>query len=115
MERATVYNIQESIEYQDNSIVSKTVIDEETGSITLFAFDKGQNLSEHSAPHEAMVQVIDGVGEYTIGGETHRLKAGEMLVMPASIPHSVRAPEKFKMVLSMIKNVEDNNETDEGN
>ncbi|SDL22693.1 cupin domain-containing protein [Halarsenatibacter silvermanii] len=107
MQDSTVYNIQETIEYQKNSIVSKTVIDMDTGTVTLFAFDEGQNLSEHSAPHEAMVHVIDGVGEYTIGSETHRVKAGEMIVMPADIPHSVRAPEKFKMVLIMIENIEE--------
>ena len=105
MDRATEYNVRDSIKYQENSIVSKTVIDEKSGTITLFAFDEGQNLSEHSAPHEAMVHVIDGVGEYTIGGETHRVEEGEMIIMPASIPHSVRAPEKFKMVLTMIKDV----------
>ncbi|SDM43758.1 cupin domain-containing protein [Halarsenatibacter silvermanii] len=107
MQDSTVHNIQETIEYQKNSIVSKTVIDKDTGTVTLFAFDEGQNLSEHSAPHEAMVHVIDGVGEYTIGGKTHRVEAGEMIVMPADIPHSVRAPEKFKMVLIMIENIEE--------
>ncbi len=102
MDRSTVYNVQDSIEYQENSIVSKTVIEEETGTVTLFAFAEGQNLSEHSAPHEAMVHVIDGVGEYTIGGEVYKVEEGEMIIMPASVPHSVRAPEKFKMVLTMI-------------
>ncbi len=106
MDRAKVYNVRDSIEYQDNSIVSKTVIDEETGTVTLFAFDEGQNLSEHSAPHEAMVQVIDGVGEYTIGEETYIVEEGEIIIIPASVPHSVRAPEKFKMVLTMIEQKE---------
>ncbi len=105
MEKAKVYNIQESIKYQDNSIVSKTVIDKENGTVTLFAFAEGQNLSEHSAPHEALVQVIDGVGEYTIAGKSHRVEKGEILIMPADVPHSVKAPERFKMMLTMIKNV----------
>ena len=106
MEDSTVYNIEETIEYQEDSIVSKTVIDKDTGSVTLFAFDEGQNLSEHSAPHEAMVHVLDGAGEYTIDGEAHRVEAGEMIVMPADVPHSVNAPEGFKMVLVMIENIE---------
>ncbi len=110
MDRATVYDVSESIKYQENSIVSKTVIDEEPGTVTLFAFDEGQSLSEHSAPHEAMVHVIDGAGEYTIGGETHRVEEGEMIIMPASVPHSVRAPEKFKMVLTMIEDLADEEE-----
>ena len=110
MDRATVYDVSESIKYQENSIVSKTVIDEEPGTVTLFAFDEGQSLSEHSAPHEAMVHVIDGAGEYKIGGETHRVEEGEMIIMPASVPHSVRAPEKFKMVLTMIEDLADEEE-----
>jgi quercetin dioxygenase-like cupin family protein len=92
------------VEYQDASVVSKTLLNKKTGTVTMFAFDKGQGLSEHTAPFDAMVYVADGVAEITIGGKPHTVKAGEMLIMPADIPHALDAVERFKMTLIMIRN-----------
>lgn len=91
------------IDYQDGSVVSREIIRKETGTVTLFAFDRGQGLSEHTAPFDAMVQVIDGEAEVTISGEKHRLVAGEMIIMPAEKPHAVMAVKPFKMLLTMIR------------
>lgn len=91
------------IDYQDGSVVSREIIRKETGTVTLFAFDRGQGLSEHTAPFDAMVQVIDGEAEITISGEKHRLVAGEMIIMPAEKPHAVMAVKPFKMLLTMIR------------
>src|SRR3989304_3358610 len=84
------------IEYSHGSVVSKTLKENKAGTITLFAFDAGQGLSEHSAPFDAVVQVIDGEGLFIIGGEDHNLKAGQMIIMPANVPHAVRAVKRFK-------------------
>jgi len=97
------YIASQSIDYQDSAIVSKIITKKETGNITLFAFDKGQSLSEHTAPFDAMVFIIDGKAEIVISGESHFLNIGEFIIMPANIPHAVNAPEKFKMILTMIK------------
>ena len=91
------------VDYQDGSVVSRVLIDKSTGSITLFAFAEGQNLSEHTAPFDAMVYVLDGQTDITISGKTIRLKAGEMTIMPAGEPHAVMAVSRFKMALTMIK------------
>jgi len=91
------------IEYAENSIVSKTIVDKPVGTITLFAFDEGQKLSEHTAPYDAVVQVIDGCGTLMIGGAQVTVAAGEMVIMPGSVPHSVAADERFKMLLTMIR------------
>ena len=91
------------LEYQAGSVVSKTLIDKATGTLTLFAFDQGQGLSEHTAPFDAVVYIIDGEAEITISGKAQRVKQGEMLVMPANKPHALRAVGKFKMMLVMIK------------
>ena len=99
----TAQNLKESIEYQENSIVSKTIIEKETGTVTLFAFDKGQGLSEHTAPFNALVNVIDGKAEVSISGNANLLSEGEMIIMPADKPHSIRAEERFKMMLIMIR------------
>ncbi len=93
----------ELIDYADGSIVSKTLIDKPVGTITLFAFDKGQKLSEHTAPYDAVVQIIDGSADITIGGKLETICAGQLIVMPANIPHAVAAKEKFKMMLIMIR------------
>ena len=93
----------ESIDYASNSVVSKTIIKKPTGNITLFAFDKSEGLAEHSSPHEAMVQILDGAAEITIGENQHILHAGQNIILPANIPHSLKASEKFKMMLTMIK------------
>ena len=74
-----------------------------TGTVTLFAFDKGQSLSEHTTPYDALVQVLDGEAEFTIGGEAHQVKMGEAIILPASIPHAVLAKDRFKMILTMIR------------
>ena len=91
------------IEYSHDSIVSKTILDTPAGTITLFAFDKGQKLSEHTAPYNAVVQVLDGPAELTIGGKNVIVPAGHIIIMPANVPHSVLAKEKFKMLLTMIR------------
>jgi quercetin dioxygenase-like cupin family protein len=91
------------IEYQEASVVSRTLIDKKAGTVTLFAFDEKQGLSEHTAPYDALVEIIDGEAEVTISGKTHHLKAGEMIIMPANQPHSLKATAKFKMLLTMIR------------
>jgi quercetin dioxygenase-like cupin family protein len=93
----------ELINYADDSIVSKTIIDKPVGTITLFAFDKGQKLSEHTAPYDAVVQALDGRGVLTIGGKHIDVSAGQIIIMPAKVPHAVNAEEKFKMLLTMIR------------
>ena len=100
---AQVNNIAGMVEYQDGSIVSKQVIGKAKGTVTLFAFDKGQSLSEHTAPFDAMVQVIDGSATIFISGVEYRVSAGEMIIMPANEPHALRGIERFKMMLVMIK------------
>ena len=91
------------LDYQSGSVVSKTLIDKSTGTITLFAFDEGQGLSEHTAPFDAMVYVFDGQAEVTISGKPIRMKPGEIVIMPANKPHALRAIDRFKMMLVMIK------------
>lgn len=93
----------EGIEYAEGSVVSKTIVKKPSGNITLFAFDKGEGLAEHSSPHEALVQLLDGKAEITIGGTPYNLQAGQSIILPANIPHSLKANEKFKMMLTMIK------------
>jgi quercetin dioxygenase-like cupin family protein len=95
--------LKEIISYQEGSVVSKTLIDRGKGTITLFSFDKGQGLSEHTAPFDAFVQVVDGEAEVTISGETRTVRAGEIIIMPADKPHSLRAAIRFKMLLVMIR------------
>ena len=95
--------LKEHIEYSRGSVVSKTLKENKAGTITLFAFDAGQGLSEHSAPFDAVVQVIDGEGLFIIGGEEHNLKAGQLIIMPANVPHAVRAVKRFKMLLTMLR------------
>ena len=91
------------IEYQEGSIVSRTIIDKVTGTLTLFAFDEGQGLSEHTAPFDALVYLLDGEAEVIISGKPFHLKEGNMVIMPANEPHALRAIKKFKMMLVMIK------------
>jgi quercetin dioxygenase-like cupin family protein len=91
------------IDYADDSVVSKTIIDKPVGTLTLFAFDEGQGLSEHTAPYDAVVQILDGRAVLTIGGKKINVTAGQLIVMPANVPHSVAAEEKFKMLLIMIR------------
>jgi len=91
------------IEYSQGAVVSKTLKQNPAGTITLFAFDVGQGLSEHSAPFDAVVQVIDGEGLFIIGGEEHNLKEGQLIIMPANVPHAVKAKQRFKMLLTMLR------------
>jgi quercetin dioxygenase-like cupin family protein len=95
--------IEDLIEYQEGSVVSREIVRKETGTVTIFAFDKGEGLSEHSAPFDAMVQIVDGTALITIGGEENTVKKGQMIIMPANIPHALHAVEKYKMVLTMIR------------
>ena len=91
------------VDYQAGSVVSREIIKKDVGTVTLFAFDKGQGLSEHTAPFDALVHVLDGKAEITIAGEKHQVNSGQMIIMPAGKPHSVQAAERFKMMLVMIK------------
>jgi quercetin dioxygenase-like cupin family protein len=100
---AQVNILSELINYQNGSVVSRTLIDKQAGTVTLFAFDEGQGLSEHTAPYDAMVEVLDGEVQITIAGKPVSLKAGEVTIMPANQPHALSAKTKFKMLLTMIK------------
>ena len=102
-EKAKIFSFNDSVEYASGGILSKTVLKKETGNISLFSFAKGEALSEHTAPFDAMIQVVDGTAEIIIGGKSFILDAGHTIIMPANIPHAVKAVEKFKMVLTMIK------------
>ncbi|MBN2174173.1 MAG: cupin domain-containing protein [Bacteroidales bacterium] len=93
----------EKVDYSAEGIVSKRVLQKEKGNVSLFAFDKGQQLSEHSAPFDALIQVLDGEGEIIIAGKSYHLLEDESIIMPANVPHAVFAVEKFKMLLTMIK------------
>jgi quercetin dioxygenase-like cupin family protein len=102
-EKSTAFELAGAISFSDNATVSKMVLKKQTGNITLFAFDAGQGLSEHSAPFDAFVQVFEGTGKIIINKIEHELSAGKCIVMPANIPHAVQALVKFKMMLVMIK------------
>jgi quercetin dioxygenase-like cupin family protein len=98
-----VFNAADSIEYQSGTVVSRQLIKRDKGSVTLFAFSEGEGLSEHTAPFDALVQVLEGEAEITISDKKYMLKNGEMIVMPANKPHAVRAVQDFKMLLTMIR------------
>lgn len=100
---AQAVSVIDLVEYQEGSVVSRTIIKKDTGTVTLFAFDEGQELSEHAAPFDALVYVLDGEAEIIISGKALRSKAGEMIIMPANEPHALKAPKKFKMLLVMIR------------
>ncbi len=93
----------ELIEYQKSSVVSRTIIDQKTGTLTLFAFSEGQGLSEHTAPFDALVHLLDGQAEVTISGKSYPLTEGETIIMPANKPHALKATKNFKMLLVMIR------------
>ena len=99
-----VLSLKDAVGYQGGSVVSRTLIDKENGTVTLFAFDEGQGLSEHTAPFDALIITVDGEGEVTISGVTSGLKEGEMIILPAGKPHAVKAVRRFKMLLVMIRN-----------
>lgn len=100
---AQVTKVLELVNYQDGSVVSREVVKRPTGSVTIFAFDEGQSLSEHTAPFDALVQVLEGEAEISIAGNPHRLHCGETILMPARQPHALKAIERFKMMLTMIR------------
>jgi len=103
LETSKSFELKALIQYSKDSIVSRTIAERKTGTLTVFAFDKDQGLSEHSAPFDAIVQVIDGTGEFIIGGKPVKASTGQILIMPAKVPHAVRTVKKFKMLLTMIR------------
>ena len=100
---AQVAKLAELVDYQDGSVVSREIISKNTGTVNLFAFDQGKGLSEHTAPFDALVYVLDGEAEIVISGKPLRVKQGEAVIMPANQPHALKAIEKFKMILTMIR------------
>ena len=98
-----VKNLSDLVKYQENAVVSSEIIKKDTGTVTIFAFDKGQGLSEHTAPFDALVYIVDGTAEIIISGKANRVKTGEMIIMPANKPHALKAIKRFKMLLVMIK------------
>ncbi len=102
-DKSKVFQFDGSVEYADSSVVSKNVLKNDAGNVSLFAFDKDEGLSEHTAPFDALVQIIDGKAEISIDGKPHKLGTNDSIIMPANVPHALRAIEKFKMILTMIK------------
>ena len=100
---AKVINMAGLVDYQKGAVVSRQIINKQAGTVTVFSFDKGEGLSEHTAPFDALVQILDGEAEVTISGKANRLVAGEMIIMPAGQPHSLKALAQFKMALIMIR------------
>ena len=101
--KASVLNLKQSVDYSEGGIVSKQVVKNNSGNLTLFSFDKGQGLSQHTAPFDAVVQILDGEAEVILDGVPHLLKEGETIIIPANVPHALNAVERFKMLLTMIK------------
>lgn len=99
----TALTLSELVSYQDGSVVSKTLIDKKIGTLTMFSFGSGQGLSEHTAPFDAVVQVVDGEAEVIINGKAQTVSAGQLIIMPANIPHELKAVKPFKMLLTMIR------------
>ena len=97
------FNLSASVTYSIGSVVSKTLLKKDVGNITLFSFDEGQGLTEHTSPYDAVVYILDGKAEIIIGGEPRMVMTGEMMIMPANIPHALNAVERFKMLLIMIR------------
>jgi quercetin dioxygenase-like cupin family protein len=100
---AEAAKVADLVSYQAGSIVSREIVKKPAGSVTVFAFDEGQGLSEHTAPFDALVQVLEGEVEITIAGKTHRLQGGELILMPAQQPHALKALQRYKMILTMIR------------
>ncbi len=103
MKKGTVVSAAGLVDYQSGGVVSKTVVDQDAGTVTVFSFDEGQGLSEHTAPYDALVMILEGEAEVTISGGPNLLRRGEMIIMPAGEPHALRAVERFKMMLTMIR------------
>lgn len=102
-QKSQVLNLVEMVNYQDGAVVSRQVVKEEAGNVTLFAFDQEQGLSEHTAPYDALAHILEGEAEITISGKPFSLKAGDAIIMPAHEPHALKAIQKFKMLLTMIR------------
>lgn len=100
---ATAFVMADLVQYGDGAVVSRSIVKQPTGNLTLFAFDRGQELSEHTAPFDAVVEILDGEAELIIGGVTVRAATGQTVIMPANIPHAVKATQRFKMLLTMIR------------
>lgn len=98
-----VFDLAELVDYGDGAVVSRTLVGNSAGTVTLFAFDADQGLSEHTAPFDALVQVVDGEGDFTIAGQLNRLKAGQIVLMPAHVPHAVDAVSRLKFLLTMLR------------
>ncbi len=103
IEGGVVLRLPDLLAYQDGSVVSRQIVKNASGSVTLFAFDEGEGLSEHTTPHDALITVLDGRADITLEGETHAVSAGESIHLPGGRPHAVAAPERFKMALVMLK------------
>jgi quercetin dioxygenase-like cupin family protein len=101
----TPFIYKDEIDYSEGGIISMRVIEQQTGNVSLFSFDKGQRLTEHTSPYDALLMVVEGEAEVVIGGTPHKLTEGMTIIMPATIPHAVNATERFKMVLTMIKGI----------
>ena len=101
--KGTVLNLEKMIEYSSGGVISKQVLKNLSGNLTLFSFDQGQGLTEHTAPFDAIVQILDGEAEIIIGGNPNLVKKGESIIMPANIPHALQAVKRFKMLLTMVK------------
>jgi quercetin dioxygenase-like cupin family protein len=102
-DRPEVSRVVDLVSYQEGAVVSRIIVKRDTGNVTLFAFDAGQELSEHTAPFDALVQVLEGEAAITIAGRPHRVRTGEMILMPAQQPHALKAVSRFKMLLTMIR------------
>jgi len=103
IEKGKPFHLSDNVSYAIGSVVSKTLLKKKSGNITLFSFEQGQGLSEHTAPFDAVVYILDGTAEISIGGEPRTVSEGELLIMPANVPHALQAVERFKMLLIMIK------------
>jgi quercetin dioxygenase-like cupin family protein len=101
--RGKALKARDLVGYDKGAVVSRTIIEKKTGTVTIFSFDKGQGLSEHTAPFDAMVEILDGEAEITVAGKPNKVKAGEFIIMPANKPHALKAVKKFKMALIMIR------------
>jgi len=101
--KGKVLNLEEMVEYSSGGVISKQVLKNQSGNITLFSFDQGQGLTEHTAPFDAVVQILDGEAEITVGGNSNLVKKGEFIIMPANVPHALQAVKRFKMLLTMVK------------
>jgi quercetin dioxygenase-like cupin family protein len=104
MRPSQAFDLAKLVDYADGAVVSRTIAENDSGTITLFAFDEGQNLSEHTAPFDAFVQILDGRAELIISGQAVEASAGQIVLMPANIPHAVKAQGRFKMLLTIIRN-----------